>query len=126
MADQNRNQQSNENQSRGQQGQQGQQGTENEPRQTQPDRENQPGQQGRGREEDESMGVGGSQRDRTTREPASTAHDRGVGGEPRSTKDRGTGNLEDVDEGIESDLDVETDIEEEDTDIEGGGGRSNR
>lgn len=66
------------------------------------------GQPGRKDVDDETLEER-EQRERTSREPASTAEDRCVGGERRKMSD--TDELEE--EGIESDLDTETDIEDE-------------
>lgn len=117
MADQNQNKQSNQNQSRGQQGQ-GNQGNESEPRQTQSNESNQ-SKQGRSRDlDDESTGIGES-RERSNREPATMANDRGVGSERQGMRDLESDELE-SEEGIESDLDSETEVDE---DIEGGSNR---
>ena len=116
MADQNRNQQS-QKQSRGQQGQQD---TQSETRQTQSNQGGQQNQQSRKRDE-KSTDMGGSQRERSSHEPSSTAHDRRVGNERRNMGGTEREGLER--EGIESDLDSETDVDSEDIE---GGGRSNR
>ena len=110
MADQNRKQQSNQNPSSGQQGQ------ENEPRRTS-NQGNQESQQGRSRD-DESTGMSES-RERSNREPTTMANDRGAG-ERQSMRDTESESLDS--EGIESDLDSETEIDE-DEDVEGGSNR---
>ena len=122
MADQNRNQQSNQNQSRNQG--QGNQGNQNEPRQAQGNQSNQgneQGQQNRSRDY-ESTGIGES-RERSSREPASTANDRAAGSERRNVSGTDSESLGEEglgEEGIESDLDSGSDV---DDDIEGGSNR---
>jgi len=107
MADQNRNQQSNQKTSRGQQGQ-GQQGSQKQQTQGTQGSQSSTGKQNRDRD-DEATGMGQSQRERSTREPMSTAHD-------RSTGDRSGLGRQDQDLGSESD--VESDIDDSDLDDE--------
>jgi hypothetical protein len=99
MPDQKRNQQSNQNTSRGQKPGQGQQSSEN-------DQQNLQRTQGQNQGD---TGTGDSQRERSTRQPASTAHDRGIGSERRSMSDSDSnlGNDIDESESVESDLDAE-------------------
>jgi hypothetical protein len=69
---------------------------------------NQPGQ--------DNQDLENESRQRSTQEPASTADDRGAGSERRNMSDSESESLES--DGIESDLDSETEIESEE-DVEG-------
>ena len=68
--------------------------------------------------DDETTGMDQSQLELSNREPASTADYRGIGSEPGDMSGRDSESLES--EGIESDLDSETDVDE---DVEGGSNR---
>jgi hypothetical protein len=121
MADQNRNQSNQQNPSRGQQSspRREDQGNTQQTQGTQ-------GNQGESFRDNDMEGTGSTDRGRSTREPASVADDRGPGGDRqrRDVSSNREGDRESDQLGSETDID--SNLSEDDEDMGGGTGRSNR